>query len=247
MDNPALKIRGLRHAYEADSRRREVLRGLDLDVRPGEIVLVTGVSGAGKTTLLTLCGALRSVQDGEVNVLGTSVVGLSSARQRDLRSSIGFIFQSHHLISALTAGQNVVMSLLGRVPIAEAEMRAESAMAALGLASRVDSRPEEMSGGEKQRVAVARALVREPGLLLADEPTASLDDASASVAKEAIRVIARKSSCAVLIVTHDARLFDIADRVLRLEDGVLVPQESAPKVAELVTPLRAMKPRAAAH
>ena len=188
---------------------------------PGEIVVITGASGAGKTTLLTLCGALRSVQDGELEVLGRNLKGLTPARQREVRSSIGFIFQSHHLLDALTAGQNVLMSLAGRIPVAEGTRRAEAALTSLGLSHRIDALPEELSGGEQQRVAVARALVREPRLILADEPTASLDDVSATVVKEAIRDAARRFSCAVLLVTHDARLFDIADRMLRMVDGAL--------------------------
>jgi putative ABC transport system ATP-binding protein len=222
---PAISARELSFSYanreSQDQRRRAVLRSLSLTVAPGEVVIVTGASGAGKTTLLTLCGALRSVQDGDLRVLGKEMKGLDQAQQRELRSSIGFIFQSHNLIEALSAGQNVVMSLLSRLPIDEASARAESALASLGLGSRVDALPEELSGGEKQRVAVARALVRKPELILADEPTASLDDASAAVVKEAISDAARLSACAVLLVTHDARIFEIADRVLRLVDGDL--------------------------
>jgi putative ABC transport system ATP-binding protein len=219
--NAVISAQGLRYSY-SPARVGEVLRGLHLDVAPGEIVIVTGASGAGKTTLLTLCGALRSVQQGDLRVLGRDLHGLGREAQRELRSSIGFIFQAHHLIDALTAGQNVVMSLLEHVSVANAVARAEAALSALGLGHRVDALPNELSGGEKQRVAVARALIREPPLLLADEPTASLDDESADIVKAAIRAAAKRRSCAVLVVTHDARLFDIADRVLRLVDGRLV-------------------------
>jgi putative ABC transport system ATP-binding protein len=218
---PAIAARQLGFKYAADSTGNSVLRSLSLSVMPGEVVVVTGASGAGKTTLLTLCGALRSVQDGDLQVLGKSLKGLSHAEQRELRSSIGFIFQSHHLLDALTAGQNVVMSLAGRVPLAEASRRAEAALGSLGLSHRIDAFPEDLAGGEQQRVAVARALVRAPRLILADEPSASLDDVSAAVVKEAIRDAAKRFSCAVLLVTHDARLFDIAHRLLRLVDGAL--------------------------
>ena len=217
-----LVARNLGFAYAAaTTARKNVLRSLSLTVMPGEIVVVTGASGAGKTTLLSLCGALRSVQEGDLEVLGKNLKGLSPAHQREVRGSIGFIFQSHHLLDALTAGQNVLMSLGGRAPLAEASHRAETALTSLGLSHRIDALPEELSGGEQQRVAVARALVREPRLILADEPTASLDDNSATVVKEAIRDAARRFSCAVLLVTHDARLFDIAHRMLRLVDGAL--------------------------
>jgi putative ABC transport system ATP-binding protein len=225
IDTPVLSIRGLHHAYatgRAGPAGRHVLRSLDLTVRAGEVVALSGVSGAGKTTLVTLCGALRSVQEGDVRVLGRDLRGLSPAQQREVRSGIGFIFQAHHLIDALTAGQNVVMSLLGRVPIPEAMRLAETALTSLGLAARVDALPETLSGGEKQRVAVARALVRHPALILADEPTASLDAASADVVLDALGTAARRWGAAVLLVTHDARVSALADRRVHLSDGVLV-------------------------
>lgn len=219
--NPAISARGLTYSYAAGTTGT-VLRSVDLDLAPGEIVLVTGASGAGKTTLLTLCGALRSVQQGELQVLGSDLRALNGEGQRALRSSIGFVFQSHHLIDALTAGQNVVMSLMDRFPLDEATARAEAALGSLGLGARIDALPSALSGGEKQRVAVARALVRKPSLLLADEPTASLDDVSAGIVKDTIAAAAKRDACAALLVTHDARLFDIADRVLRLEGGKLI-------------------------
>jgi putative ABC transport system ATP-binding protein len=225
IDPPVLSVGRLHHAYAAGATgpaRRHVLRSIDLTVRAGEVVVLSGASGAGKTTLLTLCGALRSVQDGEVRVLGRDLRGLTAAQQREVRSGIGFVFQSHHLLDALTAGQNVVMSLLGRVPLPEATRLAETALASLGLAARVDALPETLSGGEKQRVAVARALVRHPALILADEPTASLDAESADVVLDALGTAARRWGAAVLLVTHDARVFEIADRRLHLADGALV-------------------------
>ena len=222
----AICARELSYSYAPDGERRYVLRSLSLTVSAGEVVVITGPSGAGKTTLLTLCGALRSVQDGELRVLGKDLVGLNPTQRRELRGTIGFVFQTHNLIDALTAGQNVVMSLLGRAPIDQGASRAEQALQVLGLGDRIDALPEELSGGEKQRVAVARALVRDPQLLLADEPTASLDDGSATAVKAAIKIAAQQSACAVLLVTHDARLFDIADRMLRLTDGVLTEMRS---------------------
>jgi putative ABC transport system ATP-binding protein len=231
-DTPAISIRGLHHTYGAGKAARHVLRSLDLTVSRGEVVVLSGASGAGKTTLLTLCGALRSVQEGQLQVVGRELRGLGPAPQREVRSAIGFIFQSHHLIDALSAGQNVVMSLLGRVPIAEAMRLAETALTLLGLASHVDALPDALSGGEKQRVAVARALVRNPPLVLADEPTASLDDESARVVVDAIRTAASRWGSAVLLVTHDARVYEMADRRVHLADGVLIEQ-----------PLQAARPR----
>ena len=214
---PTILARDIGFSYE----RSRVLRSLSLAVAPGEVAVVTGASGVGKTTLLTLCGALRSLQDGELRVLGRDLKGLGIAQQCEIRSLIGFIFQSHNLIDALTARQNVMMSVLGQTQLDASSRHAADQLAILGLAEKVDAFPEDLSGGEKQRVAVARALIRNPQLILADEPTASLDDLSAGLVKEAIATAARTTSCAALVVTHDPRLFEIADRVLRLENGNL--------------------------
>lgn len=218
---PAIAARSLGFSYGDVHTSRSVLSSLSLTLAIGEVVVITGASGAGKSTLLALCGALRSVQCGELNVLGNDMRNLSVARRRELRSSIGFIFQSHNLIDALTAEQNVVMSLQGRFTQLEASRRAATALSVLRLEGRDDAYPEDLSGGEKQRVAVARALVRDPRLILADEPTASLDDVSATAVKVALSDAARLAATAVLLVTHDARIFEIADRVLGLVDGAL--------------------------
>ncbi len=217
-----ISIRGLGHVYQAARGTHRVLDALDLEVRAGEVVVVTGASGAGKTTLLTLCGALRAVQTGDVHVLGTPMTGLQASQQRAVRAEIGFIFQAHNLLDALTAGQNVVMSLMGRASAGDAERLAEDFLSALGLSSKIDAFPDSLSGGERQRVAVARALVRRPRLILADEPTASLDDVSARVVIDALRHTADRASCGVLLVTHDARVLGIADRILALSGGRLV-------------------------
>jgi putative ABC transport system ATP-binding protein len=214
---PTILARDIGFSYA----RSNVLRSLSLAVAPGEVAVVTGASGVGKTTLLTLCGALRSLQHGELRVLGRDLKGLGITQQCEIRSLIGFIFQSHNLIDALTARQNVMMSVLDYTQLDLAARHAADQLATLGLATKVDAFPEDLSGGEKQRVAVARALIRKPRLILADEPTASLDDLSAGLVKEAIATAARTTSCAALVVTHDPRLFEIADRVLRLENGNL--------------------------
>jgi putative ABC transport system ATP-binding protein len=214
---PTILARDIGFSYA----RSNVLRSVSLAVAPGEIAVITGASGVGKTTLLSLCGALRSLQDGELRVLGRDLKGLGIAQQCEMRSLIGFIFQSHNLIDALTARQNVMMSVLDYTQLDLATRHAADQLETLGLAAKVDAFPEDLSGGEKQRVAVARALIRKPRLILADEPTASLDDLSAGLVKEAIATAARTTSCAALVVTHDPRLFEIADRVLRLENGNL--------------------------
>jgi len=214
---PTILARDIGFSYA----RSNVLRSLSLAVAPGEVAVVTGAPGVGKTTLLSLCGALRSLQHGELRVLGRDLKGLGIAQQCEIRSLIGFIFQSHNLIDALTARQNVMLSVLDYTQLDLASRHAADQLETLGLATKVDAFPEDLSGGEKQRVAVARALVRKPRLILADEPTASLDDLSAGLVKEAIATAARTTSCAALVVTHDPRLFEIADRVLRLENGNL--------------------------
>jgi putative ABC transport system ATP-binding protein len=215
---PVIAAKGVCFTYSA---QRSVLSSLSLTVAPGEIVAITGASGAGKTTLLTLCGALRSVQTGDLRVLGRDLRMLTHSEQRTLRASLGFIFQAHNLIDALTARQNVVMGLLGQRAPDEASRLASDALKSLGLAHRVDAVPEHLSGGERQRVAVARALVRKPRLILADEPTASLDELSANAVKEALSDAARLDASAMLLVTHDSRLFEIADRLLCLTAGSL--------------------------
>lgn len=214
---PTILARNIGFSYA----RSNVLRSVSLAVAPGEVAVITGASGVGKTTLLSLCGALRSLQRGELRVLGRDLKGLGIAQQCEIRSLIGFIFQSHNLIDALTARQNVMMSVLDYTQLDLATRHAADQLETLGLAAKVDAFPEDLSGGEKQRVAVARALIRKPRLILADEPTASLDDLSAGLVKEAIATAARTTSCAALVVTHDPRLFEIADRVLRLENGNL--------------------------
>jgi len=233
LNSAVLTTRDLHHAYVTNGQLREILCALDVSVDAGEIVVVTGASGAGKTTLLTLCGALRSIQRGEVIVMDQRLAGLSHDEQRAVRASIGFIFQSHNLIDALTAGQNVMMSLLGRLPMEEGIEATRAVLTSLGLGDRVDAFPEELSGGEKQRVAVARALVRRPKLILADEPTASLDDLSARTVKESIRRATTELGGATLLVTHDQRVFDIADRILNLEAGRLTERTTQPSAVEL--------------
>lgn len=232
MSRAVLMTRALSHSYVTNGAPRSILRSLDLTVEAGEVVVVTGASGAGKTTLLTLCGALRSIQQGEVTVMNKSLGGLTGDEQRAVRASIGFIFQSHNLIDALTAGQNVMMSLLGQLELTAAIEATQTALASLGLGDRVDAFPEELSGGEKQRVAVARALVRRPSLILADEPTASLDDRAARTVKESIRRATTELGGATLLVTHDQRVFDIADRILHLEEGALTQRTASSELIE---------------
>lgn len=195
------------------------------EVRPGEIVILTGPSGSGKTTILTLIGALRTAQRGSLRVFGEELVGAPHRRLAGIRRRIGYVFQHHGLLDALTARQNVQMALAlhGRRPRREARGRAARMLADVGLGDCVDRTPRELSGGQKQRVAVARALVADPHLILADEPTSSLDKKSGREVVALMRDLARRRGVSVMLVTHDSRILDVADRILHLEDGRLSP------------------------
>ena len=216
-------IEGLSHWYGRGSNRRQVLQSVDLTIEPGEVVLLTGPSGCGKTTLLTLIGALRTVQEGQVSVLGQSLQGAGRGARQKLRRRIGMIFQGHNLLRCLTAEQNVQMgadllndrSYLARRNLAREWLRA------VGLGDHLGKLPHDLSGGQKQRVAIARALAAHPQLLLADEPTAALDSTTGREVVDLLKRLAREQACSVFMVTHDPRILDVADRLVRMEDGRL--------------------------
>ena len=186
--------------------------------------MLTGPSGCGKTTLLTLIGALRTVQQGEVSVLGESLHGAGRRRRQQVRRRIGMIFQGHNLLRCLTAEQNVQMGadLLPDLSYRARRDEARQWLRAVGLEDHMSKVPHYLSGGQKQRVAIARALAANPRLLLADEPTAALDSRTGREVVELLRRLAREQSCAVLMVTHDPRIVDVADRLLQMEDGRLM-------------------------
>ncbi|SRR5579871_157893 len=218
---PLIAAQQVSHYYGKGALRKRVLFDVSAEIMPGEIVLLTGPSGSGKTTLLTLAGALRSVQEGSMTVLDRELNGASPEDLMEIRENIGFIFQQHNLLNALTACENVEMSMgLERsLSAKESRRRAVELLSLVGLDERVDYRPDQLSGGQRQRVAIARALVRRPKIILADEPTASLDRKSGREVVEILQDLARKQGCAILLVTHDNRILDIADRILTLEDG----------------------------
>jgi putative ABC transport system ATP-binding protein len=220
---PAIAVRGVNHHFGTGDVRRQILYDITTDVFPGEIVITTGPSGSGKTTLLTLIGALRSVQDGSLQTLGRELRGAGPGTLNDVRKEIGFIFQAHNLLDSLTACQNVQMrlELESDLPPREARARAVAMLEAVGLGHRVDHLPRQLSGGQKQRVAVARALVNRPRIVLADEPTAALDKQSGREVVDILHRLAKEQGCAILLVTHDNRILDIADRLITLEDGRL--------------------------
>lgn len=226
--NP-VELRDITFAYGEGSLRREVLRDVDLSVAPGEIVLMTGPSGSGKTTLLTLIGALRAMQQGTARVLGQELADVRESDRVRLRGRIGFIFQNHNLLGFLTARQNVAMSLELHGGMGEAERlaRAGEMLTAVGLADHTEKRPSQLSGGQRQRVAVARALAGDPGLILADEPTAALDKVSGQEVVHLLRDLAKTRGVPILLVTHDPRILDIADRIVGMEDGRIVQPVAA--------------------
>jgi putative ABC transport system ATP-binding protein len=211
------------HHYGRGALRKEVLHEVSLAVEPGEIVILTGPSGSGKTTLLTLIGALRSAQAGSLRVLGHELRDASEADLVRVRRKIGYIFQHHNLLATLTARQNVQMAMHGenRDAAAPPRARADEVLASVGLAAHGAKFPDQLSGGEKQRVAIARALGGRPRIVLADEPTASLDRKSGRDVVDRLHALAKSDGCAVVLVTHDNRILDIADRIVHLEDGRL--------------------------
>ena len=209
--------------------RKQTLFNISAEVFPGEVVLLTGPSGSGKTTLLTLMGGLRAVHEGSVRTLDCELRNADLTTIVRVRRSIGFIFQAHNLLDSLTARQNVQLSLglEGRVSPGEARKRCEEMLATVGLGDRVDYMPRQLSGGQKQRVAIARALVRKPRIILADEPTAALDKQTGREVANLLRNLAKRQECSILLVTHDNRILDIADRILTLEDGRLLSYTSS--------------------
>jgi putative ABC transport system ATP-binding protein len=222
-DGTPIAIEGLNHFYGSGALRRQVLFDISASVPAGEIVIVTGPSGSGKTTLLTLVGALRSAHEGSVRVLGEQLAGAGGGTLEKVRRRIGFIFQQHNLLGALTAAQNVELGLrvTERYPRHELRRRALDMLEAVGLGAQTDKLPEQMSGGQRQRVAIARALAGQPSIVLADEPTASLDRVAGREVVDRMQALAREQGATILLVTHDNRILDVADRILHLEDGRL--------------------------
>lgn len=221
--NAPISINGLNHTFGKGALRKQILFDITTEIPQGEIVIVTGPSGSGKTTLLTLVGALRSAQEGSVRVLGQELCGARPGTLEKVRKQIGFIFQQHNLLGALSAVQNVELGarVTGRIGRPELRKRAADMLEAVGLDDRVHHHPEQLSGGQRQRVAIARALVGEPAMLLADEPTASLDKQSGREVVDRMKFLAREHGTTILLVTHDNRILDIADRIVHLEDGRL--------------------------
>ncbi|HEY5722429.1 MAG TPA: ABC transporter ATP-binding protein [Allosphingosinicella sp.] len=220
---PVLAVRGLKRSFRQGGVTIEVLRGVDLDVGPGEIVALLGPSGSGKSTLLQAVGLLEGGFEGSIRLAGEEAATLDSAgRTRVRRDALGFVYQFHHLLPDFTAAENVIIpQLIKDATRSEAVERATSLLGALGLEQRLSHRPSQLSGGEQQRVAVARALANQPLLVLADEPTGNLDEATADIVFAEFLKLVRGEGSAALVATHNERIAAKMDRVLRLHEGVI--------------------------
>jgi putative ABC transport system ATP-binding protein len=217
---PTVRVEALDHFYGEGESRNQVLFDNRIEIGAGQLVVMTGPSGAGKTTLLTLVGALRSVQQGRIEVLGHSLSELSTRELVAMRRNVGFIFQMHNLFDALSAYENVKMAMqLGDCPASEMRQRGSAILDRLGLGNRVDYKPRSLSGGQRQRVAIARALVNRPKLVLADEPTAALDKDSARSVVDLLKESTVENGATVVMVTHDHRIIEKADRLVHMVDG----------------------------
>jgi putative ABC transport system ATP-binding protein len=225
---PLLRISSVNHSFGAGETRTQVLFDNNLAVQPGELVIISGPSGCGKTTLLTLIGGLRTLQEGNIEIWDVagqsyrSLVGMEEQELVQVRKMIGFIFQRHNLFESLTAMQNVRMAQQLKPMSDNPDAQAKELLGRLGLAERTTYKPQQLSGGQRQRVAVARALINQPQLILADEPTAALDEKSGAAVIQILQQLAREQSCTSLIVTHDSRIMNEANRIVDLERGRIV-------------------------
>lgn len=219
----ALEMRGLDHWFGSGETHKQALFEIDLSIARGELIVLMGPSGSGKTTLLTLAGCLREVQSGSVRLLGQELRGASPDLLAACRRKLGFIFQAHNLHESLTAVQNVRLGLeVHGLAASRCQEAAKHVLSLLGLADRLDYLPQKLSGGQKQRVAVARALVGNPEIVFADEPTAALDKVTGMEVVDLLKRLGERRGTTTLMVTHDNRILDRADRILSMEDGRLV-------------------------
>ena len=218
-----IDVEHLNFSFGSGVLTQPVLKDVTISIEKGEIVLITGPSGSGKTTFLTIIGGLRQAFHGSVKVLDQQFINSSEQIKVKARQQIGYIFQQHNLLKSLTALQNVSMTLEINAALSERQRRERAAemLIAVGLGDRLDYKPDQLSGGQRQRVSIARALVGQPKIILADEPTASLDKQSGHEAVNLLKQLAKESQTTILLVTHDYRILDIADRVVELEDGVI--------------------------
>ena len=226
MSDPVLSLSGIRRTYVTGEGELEVLKGVDLEVFPGEVVGLIGPSGSGKSSLLHAAGLLERPTEGKIFVEGRDCARLSDRERTRIRlGSIGFVYQFHHLLAEFSALDNVALpQMMAGVPRLQARARAEDLLAKLGLAERVHHQPGQLSGGEQQRVAVARALANQPRVVLADEPTGNLDPANSGAVFQNLHDLARATGVALVIATHNMELAGFMDRVFALRDGHLALQ-----------------------
>ncbi|MEM9275438.1 MAG: ATP-binding cassette domain-containing protein [Cyanobacteria bacterium P01_F01_bin.143] len=226
--NNVVDIQNLNYCFGKGELRKQILFDINLTIKSGEIIILSGPSGSGKTTLLTLIAGLRSVQDGSLKVLGKELYRTKNSELLQIRRQLGYIFQDHNLVPFLNAIQNVQVSLKLNKILSKREIyrRAKGILIDVGLEEHLEQLPKNLSGGQKQRVAIARALVTQPKIVLADEPTASLDKKTGRDMVEIMQKLAKQQGCAIVLVTHDNRILDIADRVIHLEDGYLESEKS---------------------
>lgn len=226
-DEPPIRVKGVNHWFGLGDTRFHAIVDASLSISRGSLTILRGPSGSGKTTLLTLMGCLRTVQDGSIRLLGHELRGATRSSQEALRRRLGFIFQAHNLHESLTVRQNTLMGLQvhgrGGDP-ARQNAAAVHILESLGLGKRIDFLPENLSGGQKQRVAVARALVSNPEVIFADEPTAALDKDAALQVVAMLKALGEQRGTSTVMVTHDTRLIEVADRIITIEDGRLVPR-----------------------
>jgi len=220
----AVETTDLSYAYGACRLRKQILCEISVNVQQGEIVILTGPSGSGKTTLFSLLGGLRTMQRGKLSILGQDLSCASAEQLYVARREMGFIFQASNLHRSLTVLQNVAMGLevQGKITRSEREQRARNTLEHIGMTAHMGKFPAELSGGQKQRVAIARALVHRPKLVLADEPTAALDKHTGREVVNLMKALAHEQNTTIILVTHDNRILDVADRILNMEDGRLV-------------------------
>ncbi len=225
-----VRARGVTKTFTTGTTATPALRGVDLDVNAGELLMLVGPSGCGKTTLISVVAGILDHDGGEVAVFGHDLGRMdAAARTRFRRDHLGFVFQAFNLVPALTAAENVsIPAILGGLPRRQAEQKARELLAQVGLADRHDRRPTQLSGGQQQRVAIARALIHEPRLIVCDEPTSALDHRSGEQAMELLRSVAIRPGRALIVVTHDARIFHHADRIAAMDDGRIVSERPAP-------------------
>ncbi len=226
-NSPPIAVSALNHWFGTGDARKQAIWDVDLTIAKGTLTILMGPSGSGKTTLLTLLGCLRDVQDGSVSLLDTELNGAPEGQRVALRRRLGFIFQAHNLHDSLTATQNVLMGLQvqGKGDPRQQAAAAHHALGLLGLEDRLDYLPANLSGGQKQRVAVARALVPNPDIVFADEPTAALDKDSGRNVVNILKTLGRERGTTTVMVTHDNRILELADRILTMEDGRIVQDQ----------------------